>query len=281
MSNLRILYDNLADTALSLAADSTAGALVAANLLTETKAEVHRSTALTVRYTLTWATTQAFNMAALAFTNFSSAATMRARVYPNSTDVPDTDPPTVDSGAVLCCGYQPFGLWDWGMLPLGVNAFSYGGFAYGRVYFPPANGLKLVIDVDDSLSSASYLEAARLITGAYWSPEFNAVHTPQLTPDSNTQHRRNDAGDLRTERRPVSRTLRLDLAALRSAADRLAVYNLLRGNGMTKPVFVSLFPQHSDPSLEQMHQIWGKLNDSAMTHPSLGMFAAALQIEEI
>jgi hypothetical protein len=59
------------------------------------------------------------------------------------------------------------------------------------------------------------------------------------------------------------------------------VYDLLVGNGMTRPVFVSLFPAHSDPRREQSHQIYGKLLDSAMSAPSFGVFAAPLEIEEI
>lgn len=281
MPNLRILYDNRADEAATLAADTTSGSLAAANLLTDIKNEVHRSTATTVRYTLTFDALEVFNMAALAFCNLTSTATMRARVYTNTADVVDTDTPAGDSGAVLCCAYQPFGLWDWGMMPLGVNAFSYGGFAYGRVYFDAVNGRKLVLDVSDVDNTAGYIEAARLIAGVYWSPEYNASHGASLLPKSNTQHRRTDAGDLRTERRPVSRSVRLDLAMLRSATDRARVYDLLRGNGMTQPVFLSLYPQHSDPSLEQSHQVWGKLHDSAMANPAHGVFTAPLEIEEI
>ena len=47
MPNLRILYENVADDCSSIAADSTSGTLVAANLLTDIKTEVHRSTSTT------------------------------------------------------------------------------------------------------------------------------------------------------------------------------------------------------------------------------------------
>ena len=53
----------------------------------------------------------------------TSTATIRARAYTLAADVS----PAVDTGAVLACGYSPLGLWPWGTVPLGVNAFSYGG----------------------------------------------------------------------------------------------------------------------------------------------------------
>jgi hypothetical protein len=274
---LRILYDNKADTASVLTASTTSGALAASNLLTDYKTEVHRATATSVTYTLNWAAPVVVNAAILAFTNFTSTATMRARAYTNIAD----GSPATDSGTVLACAYQPFGLWDWGMLPLGVNAFSYGGFAYGRVYLPATSCQKLVIDVVDVDNTAAYVEAARLITGAYWEPGINPDFGPSIAPKSNTKHQRTDAGDLRTERRPVSRSLKLNLGMIAAGADRARVYDILRGNGMTKPVFLSLFPENAEPALEQAHQLWGKLNDSVVSHPTYGIFAAPLEIEEI
>lgn len=277
-NNLRILYNNLADTATSLTADTTSGSLAASNLLTDRKSEVHRATGKTAQYDIRWAAGQIINMACLAFTNFSSAATMRVRGYTNVADVT----PALDTGAQLCCAYQPFGLWDWGTVPLGVNAFSYGGYAYARSYFTAGTFARLLIDIDDSISTLSYVEAARLIVGSYWSPQVNADWGAKITPESNTQHERSEAGDLRTERRPVSRTLALDLSQIVSETDRQRVYDILRGNGMTRPVFCSLYPEDASPALEQSGQIYGKLKgDSGISHPMFGMFASALEILEV
>lgn len=281
MPNLRILYNNVADECSSIAADSTSGSLVAANLLTDTKTEVHRSTSTTVRYTLQWASLQTLNMAALPFCNLTSTATIRARLYTNTSDVVGSATPAGDSGVVLACAYAALGVWAWGSAPLGVNAFSYGGSAYGRVYFPSAQGRKLVLDVVDTDNTAGHIDAARIVAGHYWSPARNAAYGPSIAPKSNTQGRRTDSGDLRTERRPQHRVLRLDLTHLDNADDRATVYDLLVGNGMTRPVFVSLFPEHSDPRREQSHQVYGKLIDSAVSAPSFGVFAAPLEIEEI
>ena len=48
MPNLRLIHDNAADRATSLAASTTSGALVAANLQNDFKGQVHRSTGTSV-----------------------------------------------------------------------------------------------------------------------------------------------------------------------------------------------------------------------------------------
>ena len=54
MPNLRLIHDNAADRATSIAASTTSGALVAAYLQNDFKGQVHRSTGTSVTYTLTW-----------------------------------------------------------------------------------------------------------------------------------------------------------------------------------------------------------------------------------
>lgn len=274
MANLRILYDNLADRAASLTANTEAGTLVAANLLTDIKTEVHRTTGTTAIYTLTWAAAQTFNMALLAFCNLTAAATIKAQVYTNVAD----PGPALDTGALTAAGYAPY-VPDGGSI--GVNGFPYGAFVNAPIYFASTPGKKLVITVSDAGNAAGYIEAGRIACGAYWSPASNAGYGHQLSPKSNTQPKRSNAGDLRTERRPVSRGLRLDLSRITLAADRATLYEILRGNGMYRAVFLSLFPCDADAALEQAHQIYGRLNDSALSHPSFGLYAAPLEIEEI
>jgi hypothetical protein len=279
-NRLRILYDNLADTALTLTASSTASSsLDVSNLLTNYKSEVWRATGKTSEtITQTWSTLQTFNMAKLSWANFSSAATMAVEVFTNAGD----SVPVLNTGDVPCCAYQPFGVWDWGMLPLGVNAFSYGGSVTGRVYFTATLGRKVRITVKDPLNTAAYVEAGRLAVGAYWSPEINANWGPQLDVNYNTAHRRTDAGDLRTERRPQHRALRLELGWLKTEADRARMYDILVGNGMARPFFLSLFPEDDNPSREQSHQMWCKLsNNGAMSAPKYGVFSAPLVVEEV
>jgi hypothetical protein len=290
MPNLRLLYSNAADSASTLTADTTSGSLVAANLLTDVKTEVHRSTATTLRITAKFANgLKVFNMAALAFTNLTSTATMRSRVYSLLTDVADVSTAAVDSGTAPCCAYAPLGNFTFGVDPLGmngypaslgVNQFPYGGFSYGRSYFTATAGRQLVIDITDSDNPAGYIECGRLIAGWYWEPSLGAGGAAKVVPSSNTAHRRTDAGDLKTELRPRSRSVPFDMSVITDASERMRVWKLLRENGMTSPVFFSMYPANADPVLEQANQVWGKLSDSALANPSYGIFAASLEVQE-
>lgn len=276
--NIRVMYENQADETSSLTADTTAGTLVAANLLTDVKTQVHRSTALTVQYDLQWAATVTLNMVALPFVNYTAEATMRVRGYTEVADVVAA----VDTGAELCCAYQPLGIWAWGMLPLGVNAFRYGGGTYARSFFAATPVKKILIDISDPGNSAGYLEAARVVTGAYWEPETNPEYGAELSYKYGSQHVESEAGDLRTERRPKRRGMSFSLPWISTEADRLAMHEILLGNGLDHPIFISLFPEHSDPVLEQQFQMWAKLTgDTSMSHPKYGMFATPLTLREI
>jgi len=277
MANLRILHDNAANRVSSLSASTTSGSLAAANLLTDRKAEVHRATATSVTYTAIWTTAELMNMVCLAYTNYTSTATIRVRAYSDSADVS----PAVDTGTVLACGYSPLGLWPWGTVPLGVNAFSYGGGTYARAYFTAGAYEKLVIDIVDVDQPLSYVEAARLIVGAYWSPEYNPGYGATARVNDTTANSRSQSGDLRSDVGTVSRSLPVDLERI-VPTDRARLWNILRGSAKSGPVFISLFPEDDDPELEQAHQLYGKLaSDLAISHPMFGNFSAPLEVEEI
>ena len=277
MANLRILHDNAANRVSSLSASTTSGSLAAANLLTDRKAEVHRATATSVTYTAIWTTAELMNMVCLAYTNYTSTATIRVRAYSDSADVS----PAVDTGAVLACGYSPLGLWPWGTVPLGVNAFSYGGGTYARAYFTPGDYEKLVIDIVDVDQPLSYVEAARLIVGAYWAPEYNPGYGATARVNDTTANSRSQSGDLRSDVGTVSRSLPVDLERI-VPTDRARLWNILRGSAKSGPVFISLFPEDDDPELEQAHQLYGKLaSDLAISHPMFGNFSAPLEVEEM
>lgn len=279
MPNLRILYENQLDAAdASLSASTSASSLVANNLRSDLKTKIHRSINKTVTYTMTWLNPRLFNMAALMFTNLSSTATMRARLYTEATDLE----PIYDTGAKLACASQPLGMWAWGSHPLGVNAFRFGGASHGRIYFTDTMAKKLVLDVDDELGATSYIEASRLLCGQYWSPETNADYGMEGIYEFNTEHELSDAGDLRTERRPIRRGLAINLNWLKESGDQLMLHEILMSNAMVRPIFISLFPESTDPALEQRHQMYCKLDgDTRMSHPSYGVFAVPMNLREI
>lgn len=276
MNNLRIVYDNAADRA-SLAASSEAGTLVVANLQSDIKALPWRSTGTSATITASWADAQLVGCVGLPFCNFTSTCTIRVRGY---TNVADTTA-LFDTGTVLACAYQPFGMWDWGMAPFGVNAFTYGGGAYGNVWFAHNWVKKLVIDLVDTENAATYIEASRLVTGAYWSPAVNADYGVQLSMMDSSKHQRNDAGDLMTDIGTRSRRISVNLTNM-NETDRLAFVNILRGNGLPRPLYFSLFPDNDNPALEQTYQIYCKLASiSSMSLTFISAYSAPIELEEV
>lgn len=275
MANLRVVYDNAADRA-TIAASSTAGSLVAANLQTDYKSDVWRSTGLTATLTITFPTAELIGMVALAFCSLSSAATFRVRGYALTADVT----PLVDTTGYAAQA-SDFTSFYWGTEPLGVNAYSYGGGAYGVLWLPSVNACqKVVIDITDS-NPLGYIEASRLVCGTYWSPTNNAEAGAEVGVVDTSKHERTDAGDLRTDRGTIHKTLSFELAYL-TQQDRNSLWNILRGNGMFKPLFISLLPTDADYVGEQVYQIYGKIGrPSRLRYQHTHRFSTTLEIEEL
>ena len=276
MGNLRIIYDNAADRAV-LTASSQAGALGPANLQRERKSAVLRSVGTTMTIVATWPAPEIIGGVALPFCNLTPMATIRVRGYVEPGDaVPD-----FDTGAVPACEYARLGMWDWGALPLGVNAFSYGGGTYGRCWFQMRSVKKLVIDLADPDNPAGYIEAARLVTGPYWSPEQNASYGAGVTPVDTSRPYRNGAGEPKVERGSKYRKLALSLDHM-TPFDRAELWRIVRGNGLSQPLFVSLYPDSDDVELEQAHQVYGYLSNLAgITTPYYQAYANNIEIEEL
>lgn len=277
-NNLRIIYDNAADTAATLVASSTAGTLVASNLQNDTKSKVWRSTALTAALTMTWAASKSISGVFLPFCNLTATATMRARGY---SEVADASP-LFDTGAVPACPAPVFGLWNWGSEPLGSNSFAYGGGTYGRVWVPvPGAVKKLVIDIADPDNTSGYVEAGRLVVGAHWSPTKNADYGASISWVEASSHVRTEAGDLLTDTGSKHRVLNFTLGDM-PEIDRNMLNTLLVGNGMPKPLLLSLYPEDENSRLEQDHQIYCKLQaPKGISTPFFRRFSGGMDLEEI
>lgn len=274
MANLRIVYDNAADRA-TLSASASVGTLVAANLLTDTKSEVYRSSTTSATITLTWATAEVVGVVALPFCSLTSSATVRVRGYPTS----GSSTPSFDTGAKLAVS-SSFGTGNWGT-SLGVNSYAYGGGAYAVNWFTPTSVGKIVIDIVDSSNTLGYVEASRVVVGSYWTPTYNADYGVEVSPVDMSKHERSDAGDLRTERGALYKTLRVDLSFM-PAADRASLWNLLKTNGLSKPLFFSLSPEVSDSSEESLFQVYGKQSrQTSIRYQFANQFSASLELEEI
>lgn len=276
MPNLRIIYQNVVDGA-TITASTTAGSLGVNNLKTDIKSEVHRSTGTSVTYTVVLPSSQIIGGVALPFCNLTSSATMRVLGY---ADVAGASL-LFDTGAQLACANAPLGSWDWGALPLGVNAFSYGLASYGRIWFAQTAVRKFVVDVADPSNPAGYLDHARMFAGAFWEATYNANYGAKVLPRDTSEHRRSASGDLHTKNGIQYNAISVDLSHM-PPDDRLQLWRILRGNGKRKPVFFSLTPQAADTVGDQTTTIWGKLSEmSDIVFSSYNAFDTQITIEEM
>lgn len=273
--NLRIIHANYIDQATSLAASgSVVGTLVAANMQTDRKGEVHRSSATSVTYTATWTGGVTLGGVALPATNLTAAATIQARAYSDTA----CTALLADTGAIVACPGLAPAPWSWTAV-FNANAFAYGFLSKAVAWFASniagVKGLK--VDLVDTGNPAGYIDCARLVAGPWWSPDWNPEYGASTTVQDASTTERNDAGDLPTDRAQVSQTLTLKLPLL-SEAERSQLMQIARSNGVWKNIFVSLLPQDGTAA-EQDLMVFGKRKNSAMDHPAFAIYAHTLDIE--
>lgn len=264
-ANIRMMAENVADLG-SVSANSTSGSLVASNLLLEPKSLVWRSTGTSATLSVTLDKARTINMIALAFTNLSATATIAisGATQANSLAIP------ADLGKPL----------DWGSNPGSANSFSYGGGNLARVFFNSMLTSSFTITITDTSNADGYIEAARLLVGQYY--EFSHNPDPGFgmgVIDSSTQ-KRSAAGDLLVDRSYRARLLTLQLNTMNDA-DRAQLLTVMRRNGLSKGVFLSIFPLSTNGQLEADTQIYGKftqLNNATMQF--INLYGGQIDIAE-
>ncbi len=165
-------------------------------------------------------------------------------------------------------------------IPVGVNNYSYGGGNYARIWFPIISAYGVAIDIIDSSNPAGYLEASRLVLGAYWEPTYNTGFGLPVTPIDTSTNDRSSAGDLVTTRGVRYRTLGFEIPWMISA-DLIKFNSLRKLTGKNTSIFVSLFPNDTDSEKENTWQIWGRQTDlPALTHSMPTIYSGSMAIEE-
>lgn len=300
MPNLRIIYSNAADSS-TVTASSTAGTLVAANMLNDRKVSVHRSVGTSVIYTLRWATPQRVGGVALPATNLSRHATVRIRLYEDAGMFSRVG----DSGVRKACPTSTLGLYDWGA-PRDARAFPWGGASKVAVWFSaqPSTVRACTIELMDPDNEAGYIDCSRLVVGPYWEPEKNADYGASAGVSDLSKVQRSDSGDTMTQRGPMFETLRLQLSDLRESS-RGNLAKIIRSAGTSRNLFYSLLPEaqvsttalgadganllsdnpsggilvSGDASAEQDHMIYGKRANGAFSFEYFDGFSLPIEIE--
>jgi hypothetical protein len=294
-NNLRIIYKNIIDGATITGSSTATASTVAANLKSGIKSLVWRtassSTTSVKAYIIASFSSTTLAGVILAFTNLSYLATVRVYGYTGTTPTHtgSVDSPTVsiagatlvfDSGDILSNPYQNIGYSDWGT----------GSYAerklYSRVWLSDAHAqiacTSIVVEITDSNNLNQYVEVSKLIVGKQWSPTYNTSYGLSAGTTDMSTSERSEAGDLLVTRGKMYNSLAFDLKWMEKT-DRIELNNLIKTNGIQKPLFVSLFPNNSDDwEKEQLYQIYGyqsKLN--SLVHPMFSMYSSQLEIEEI
>lgn len=262
---MRIIYNNATDRA-TLTASSTAGALAATALQNDYKSRIWRSTGASATLTLEWPTAEKIAGAVLAFTRLTATATVRMRGYTNIADAV----PALDTGSVLAAPGATLG------------EGYYAGSVYADVWATaPVTVRKLVIDVVDTASPDGYIQAGRLIVGDCLVPSIGADYGAAISPVDTSVQSRNAADDQMVEAGQTHSKLTFTLGKM-APADRDGLWRILRGNGKSRPVYISVAAGDTDQTLAQMLQIYGRLvSIPSMALPSFRIASASLDVEEI
>lgn len=288
--NLRVIYDNKFDAATLSVSSTASSATSVANLKLNKKGLIWRTASTTKAIILATISSYTITGVVLPYTNLSSAATMQIIGYTGSPTISGTiGAPTISGGtitfdttAVACCPWEPAIPWGAESIPAGANTYAYGGGQCARVWIPEgiqAAATTIAIIIEDV--SLSYIEASRVIMGSHWSPKYNTSFGLSITPKDSSSHNRTIAGDLDTVRSTMSESLTFELKYMDSA-DKVQFRKLARSNGISKPLFISLFPDDIDSTKEQAFQIYGKLSQlDSLAHPVFEMYSSSITIESI
>jgi hypothetical protein len=288
MDNLVVIYENLVDQTgnITLTASSTAGSTSLSNLANNTKSKVWRSTATSATFLAALSPSRNVTSVAIPFCNLTATATIRVRGFSSNPTLSGT---TVvggtqvwDSGTILACPWASNLVAGLSTPPSGVSVYSYGGGKHARCYVPNNDTVTgITIELVDTSNTAGYIEAARLVIGSYWSPTFNTSYGLSIEPVDLSKHERTDSGDLVTTTLPKFNKLSFDLKYL-NEEDRVELIKIIRTNGYSIPMFVSLFPYATDANKERDYQIFGKVSSiSPITHPTLSIYSSQLILEEV
>ena len=132
---------------------------------------------------------------------------------------------------------------------------------------------------------SKYIEASRLIVGKYWSPKYNTGYGMNATIGDLSTHERTESGDLVTQRGPRFSKISFNLDWLEQS-DRKELSKILLGNGLPKPLFISLFPDNGSTSaqaeMERAHHIYGTLMQiTGINYAMLDTYSTQLELEEV
>lgn len=269
MANLRIIYNNLADSA-TIVASTTAAGFSVDNLKNTQKTSVHRSTDTTVTYTLTWSTLQTISCVALPATNLKTGSTIRVQLYTE----PDSPNILADTGAQQACYGRSVTLYNKSTSPTYVD-FGFGGAAKTSIWFAqPYKAKKVVI----TIVSDAVIDCARIICGTYWESSRQVNRGIQLGYEDMSEITTTRSGNTYEDRKPIIETMQFDLEYL-SDTDRQELQKLMRSWGSSGLIYYCVFPDNTNPELTQSYSIYGRSNSNSIQYQFYKYYNTSIDIK--
>lgn len=280
MPNLRVIHNNVADRAATLTATTAVATLPASNMQNDYKGKICRSTSTTVVYNLTWSANQTIGGVVLPCTNLSSTATILVQAF---SGVGFTG--QLNSGAVAISACPNTSLQEWvnqgytGQ-QLNANLFPYGGLSKTSWWFSQqyTTVRSLTITLTDTNNPAGYIDCSRIICGPYWTPTYNADRSGlDINIVDSTTVSRTDNGDLLAEQGFVYDELSFNLGVL-ADQDRNTLVDIMRTDGISRNILVSVFPDGTNTRQEQIYTVYGKRENSSISYLFPGLSSHSFKI---
>ena len=279
MSNLRMITDNLADSATLTASPAMAATLDVNNLKNDQRVEVARTTSTDDQaILLDLPSPDFFSAACLYGHNLSGAAQWRWRLYSSANQEGSL---VFDSGLVRAVPIFTLGDYGprWGVLPLGYSIFDGWDARFSTIWHPRVIAQSARLDIQDSGNSAGYLQARRLLAGDYVSYRYNCDANPTLTWVDTDEVRRTAGGSLDTKQGIQYRQLELTYSFLQHS-ERGDFLETMRRIRKSQSILMSLFPEQGGRLERDYTMLCKKTDGGAMTY-AYPHHQTSLTLEEI
>ena len=279
MANLRIIYNNVADSATITASTTVSttppNGFAASNMQNTQKTSVHRSTSTsTVTYTLTWSTAQAINCVALPATNLVAGDLITVKLYETSTG--DAAGPIAQLIDQQACAGRVMLLQNGNTTSTSAD-FAYGGATKTSIWFKQTYQAKALQITLTRSSLVQQIDCARIICGQYWETSRQVTKGIDVGTEDQSEIITTRSGNTYVDKKTISDTLSFNLDYINDV-DRKTFLQLLRSWGKNGLIYVCVFPDNANTEYTQAYSIYGRLQNTSLRYEYLGYYNTSIQL---
>lgn len=274
MSNLRIIYNNVADTA-TITASSTAAGFSVDNLKNTQKTSVHRSTGNNVVYTLTWAAYQQISAVALPATNLTVVSNIQVQFY----DTVQSPTPFYDTGVIRATGSEKTILLQGGITEPTYKDFGFGGATKTSIWLATTLNTKKVVI---TIFNGTPIDCARIICGTFWESSRQASNGISIDFSDSSEVTATRSGNTYVDRKPITNSISLDLEYLNDL-DRQELLKIMRSWGSSGLIYLCVFPGTlnsglPNEELNETYTIYGRSQNNSVQYKLFSLYGTSLTI---